>query len=87
MILVPCPYCGPRNSNEFSHSGEQRARPDVSVVEPDEWRSYLYLRRNPAGWTTETWFHRFGCARYFLAERNTVTNEFRAVRPTASGGA
>ncbi len=45
-----------------------------------EWRGYLYLRRNPAGWTTETWFHRFGCARFFVAERHTVTNEVRATR-------
>jgi heterotetrameric sarcosine oxidase delta subunit len=52
----------------------------VAGVSPAEWRAYLYLRRNPAGWTAETWFHRFGCARFFVAERNTVTNEFRAIR-------
>ena len=55
-------------------------RPDEDVGQAD-YRAYLYLRRNPAGWTTETWFHRFGCARFFLAERNTVTNEVRATHP------
>jgi heterotetrameric sarcosine oxidase delta subunit len=84
MILVPCPYCGPRNSDEFAHWGEESTRPAVEGVGPAEWRAYLYLRRNPAGWTTETWFHRFGCARYFVAERNTVTNEVRAARSIGS---
>jgi heterotetrameric sarcosine oxidase delta subunit len=80
LILIPCPHCGPRNSTEFLHWGEQRPRPPVDGVGPLEWRSYLYFRRNPAGWTTETWFHRFGCARFFVAERHTVTNEVRATR-------
>jgi heterotetrameric sarcosine oxidase delta subunit len=78
LILIPCPYCGPRNSNEFAHRGEGHSRPNVEGVSPEEWRSYLYVRRNPAGWTRETWFHRFGCGRFFVAERNTVTNEVRA---------
>jgi sarcosine oxidase delta subunit len=36
------------------------------------------MRRNVAGWSTENWFHRTGCGRYFALERNTVTNQFRA---------
>ena len=42
-----------------------------------EWRTYLYLRENPAGWITETWYCRSGCRRYFTIERNTATNEIR----------
>jgi heterotetrameric sarcosine oxidase delta subunit len=42
-----------------------------------EWRTYLYLRENPAGWVTETWYCRSGCRRYFTIERNTATNEIR----------
>jgi heterotetrameric sarcosine oxidase delta subunit len=80
LILIPCPHCGPRNSDEFAHWGEETTRPSVEGIGPPAWRAYLYLRRNQAGWTTETWFHRFGCARYFVAERNTVTNEVRATR-------
>ncbi len=84
MILIPCPYCGPRNSDEFAHWGEGGARPPVQDIGPAEWRAYLYIRRNRAGWTTETWFHRFGCARFFVAERNTVTNEVRTTRSVGS---
>ncbi len=86
MILIPCPHCGPRNSTEFVHRGESHARPTDEDIGQADFRAYLYLRRNPAGWTTETWFHRFGCARFFLAERNTVTNEVRATRQPGGEG-
>jgi heterotetrameric sarcosine oxidase delta subunit len=77
MFLVPCPHCGPRNVSEFRHVGEATTRPDPAGTTPEQWRDYLYLRDNPAGWTVETWFHRAGCRAYFAAERDTVTNRFR----------
>jgi len=78
MILIPCPHCGPRNSSEFRHAGEVKPRPDVGTVTPQEWRDYLYTRRNPAGWTTETWYHASGCRRFFTLTRHTVTNAIRS---------
>jgi heterotetrameric sarcosine oxidase delta subunit len=57
--------------------GEVRARPDPQTTTPAEWRGYLYLRRNTAGWTTESWYHRMGCRRYLVLERDTTTNEAR----------
>lgn len=83
MILIPCPWCGLRNSAELRYVGESRPRPDPASTSPDEWRTYLYMRSNPAGWTTETWHCRTGCRRYFVIERNTVTNEVRASRVPA----
>ncbi len=77
MFLVPCPHCGPRNVSEFRHVGEYAARPEPSSSTPERWRTYLYMRENPAGWTVETWYHRAGCRAYFAAERHTVTNGFR----------
>jgi heterotetrameric sarcosine oxidase delta subunit len=82
MILLPCPHCGPRNTDEFSHHGEHGERPDADRVTARQWRSYLYLRRNQAGWTTELWLHGAGCGRYVLFERHTVTNEVRAAHST-----
>jgi heterotetrameric sarcosine oxidase delta subunit len=81
MILLHCPHCGPRNGDEFGHVGEVVSRPDPQTASPAQWRAYLYLRDNPAGWTTETWLHRAGCRRYLVVERHTVSNEVRAVRP------
>lgn len=75
MILIPCPHCGPRNSSEFSYAGETKPRPSVTDLTPAAWRDYLYLKRNPAGPTTELWRHSTGCGAFFVAERHTVTNE------------
>jgi heterotetrameric sarcosine oxidase delta subunit len=79
MILLPCPWCGPRNGQEFAHLGEVTARPDVATATRADWRAYLYLRANRCGWVRETWYHRAGCRRYFTLERHTLTNAVRAL--------
>ncbi len=63
VIVLQCPWCGPRNVSEFHSLGEVVDRPDPSTANRWEWRSYLYLRRNPAGRVHERWFHRAGCRR------------------------
>ena len=80
MILLPCAWCGPRDAGEFQHVGEAVPRPDPRTATPPHWRAYLYLRANPHGWTTETWYHRMGCRRFLRVERHTGTNEIRAAR-------
>ena len=40
-----------------------------------ELTDYVYFRRNVAGVQREWWQHRFGCELWFLAERDTRTNE------------
>lgn len=75
MMLVPCPWCGFRNVSEFVHHGETTPRPEPATATPQQWRSYLYERDNPAGWTSEHWYHRAGCRQYFTLERDTVTNQ------------
>jgi sarcosine oxidase subunit delta len=84
VILLPCPFCGPRNASEFRYVGELSERPDPNTTSPEEWRTFLYVRDNPAGWTTETWFHSAGCRQHFVAERHTVTNEVRSSRLPAA---
>lgn len=79
MLVIICPNCGPRNSDEFTYQGEARRRPDVNDTDPGEWRRYLYMRANTAGWVTERWFHLSGCRRYLTVERDNTTNEIRAV--------
>jgi sarcosine oxidase, subunit delta len=81
VILLPCPHCGPRNASEFRYLGEALERPEPNAAGTGEWRAYLYLRRNPADWTTETWLHRAGCRKFLTVERHTVTNEVRAIGP------
>ncbi len=79
MLLITCPHCGPRNSDEFSFGGELTSRPGPDA-DAAAWRAYLYDKRNLAGWQEERWFHVSGCRRFLLVERHTVSNEIRAVR-------
>ena len=79
MIRLACPYCGSRDAAEFAYIGERVKRPDPNAATPQEWRAYLYQRRNPAGWTDELWFHRAGCGQYLAVTRNTVTGECRLI--------
>lgn len=83
MLLIFCPHCGPRNSDEFSFQGEltRRPRPDTSAIA--DWRRYLYMKNNVAGWQIEHWFHVSGCRRFLVVERDTTTNEIRSVRDVA----
>jgi heterotetrameric sarcosine oxidase delta subunit len=84
VILLPCPYCGSRNASEFRYVGELSTRPDPNATGAKEWRAFMYMRANPADWTTETWFHRAGCRQHLVVERHTVTNEVRTSRLPAA---
>ncbi len=73
-FLITCPNCGSRDVHEFRFGGELTARPDPDA-DGDAWTGYLYLKSNTAGRQREWWYHRFGCRRWFVAVRDTVTNE------------
>ena len=80
-MRIACPLCGERDSREFSYKGHALAleRPEEDAGF-DVWDDYLHNRDNPAGVTQELWFHDFGCGAWLVAERNTVTHVFGAVR-------
>jgi heterotetrameric sarcosine oxidase delta subunit len=79
-FLIDCPSCGPRDVNEFAYAGEVTARPRERPS-LRELTAYVYLRRNVAGIQREWWYHRLGCERWFLAERDTRTNEVLRTEP------
>ncbi len=95
MLLIPCPYCGPRPELEFSHGGQAHiARPaDPAALSDDDWAAFLYMRANPKGPHAERWRHVHGCGRFFNAVRDTTTDHFLAAyrvgepRPGQVGGA
>lgn len=74
-FLVPCPNCGERDVNEFACRGELLTRP-ASRSTLAELSRYVYGRRNVAGLQREWWHHRLGCGEWFVAARDTRTNEF-----------
>jgi len=78
MLLIPCPYCGPRPEVEFHCGGEAHiARPrDPDVLNDAEWAEHLYVRTSPKGVHAERWMHDHGCRRWFNALRDTVSDAF-----------
>jgi len=86
MLLIQCPFCGPRPEIEFRYGSEAHiSRPeDPSALDDDAWRAFLYEKSNPAGEHAERWHHLHGCRRYFNAVRNTVTDEFLTSYPAGS---
>lgn len=81
MLLIPCPWCGPRDESEFGCGGEAHiARPaETDRLSDADWADYLFMRRNPKGVHLERWVHRLGCRRWFNLARNTVSHEILAV--------
>lgn len=78
MFLIKCPYCNEKRPEiEFSYGGEAHiARPDdPSELTDEEWAEYLFIRDNKRGDHCERWMHAHGCARWFNAVRNTVTDK------------
>jgi len=72
--VLTCPNCGPREVTDFSFGGELNPRPR-SAPSLRELSRYNYFRRNLAGVQREWWCHRSGCGAWFVAERDTRTNE------------
>ncbi len=83
MLLIPCPWCGPRNETEFRPGGEAGIRrPENPEAATDtQWADYLFLRTNPRGRQRERWVHVNGCRRWFDVERDTVTHAVHGSAP------
>lgn len=73
MLLLTCPYCGPRPEIEFRNGGEAHiARPaEPATLSDSAWSEFLFVRTNPKGVHAERWFHAHGCQRWFNAIRDT----------------
>ncbi|HEX4746331.1 MAG TPA: sarcosine oxidase subunit delta [Gaiellaceae bacterium] len=84
-FLLPCPFCGPRPVDEYAYFGEVTKRPPGSPT-LHELTEYVYFRDNVAGVQREWWQHRTGCGEWFLAERDTRTNEVLQVILPEPGG-
>jgi heterotetrameric sarcosine oxidase delta subunit len=82
MMLIPCPWCGPRDESEFHYGGAAGvAYPaDPAGLSDAEWARYLFFRDNPKGPFEERWSHGAGCRRWFTMVRDTVTNEILSVQ-------
>jgi heterotetrameric sarcosine oxidase delta subunit len=81
MLLISCPWCGPRDEIEFHYGGEAHiTRPaDPAALDDAAWAEYLFMRSNPKGPFAERWVHSAGCHRWFNLLRDTTTHRILAV--------
>jgi sarcosine oxidase subunit delta len=82
MKIMPCPLNGPRNISEFVWGGEVKAMPDSRAVSDRAWGEYVFLENNGAGIVREWWCH-VPTSFWFIAERNTVTDEIVRTYPAS----
>ena len=48
----------------------------MAEISDEEFEEYFFIRQNPKGLYFERWRHIHGCARFFNAARDTVSDKF-----------
>ena len=88
MLIIKCPYCGPRMENEFGYGGQAHvAYPeDPHALTDEQWAQYLFYRDNPKGSYAERWVHSAGCRKWFNAVRDTRTYEISRIYTMTDSG-
>lgn len=79
MLLIHCPYCREdRPELEFRNGGEAHVvRPsNMAEISDEDFEKFFFIRTNPKGLSWERWRHIHGCARFFNAVRDTVSDKF-----------
>lgn len=79
MLLIRCPYCEEeRPELEFRNAGEAHVvrSSAMSMLSDEDFEAFFFIRSNPKGFIYERWRHIHGCARFFNAVRDTVTDRF-----------
>ena len=81
MLLIECPWCGPREQVEFTYAGDAAPRRPQPTAGEAAFFDYVYLRDNPRGPHRELWHHTGGCRRYLVASRDTLTHAISGTSP------
>ena len=74
MKILDCPLIGPRPIQEFQSGGELRDMPDPKLATDEQWADYVFNRSGEPSTKREWWFH-VASSTWFIAERDTRTNE------------
>jgi heterotetrameric sarcosine oxidase delta subunit len=91
MLLLPCPYCGPRDEGEFHYGGPLRAMPPMDgTADAAAWQAALGtgapLGGHPGGPLREIWYHASGCACWITLSRDLVSHHIPDAACAAEGG-
>lgn len=83
MLLIPCPWCGPRDEIEFHYGGQAHLGypHHPGELSDAEWGDFLFMRENPKGEWAERWTHSAGCRRWFNIVRSTVDHRISGSYP------
>ena len=82
MKIMPCPLNGERNISEFSCFGEVTDMPAPNEADDATWAEHVWYANNTAGVVREWWCH-VPTSYWFIAERNTVTDEILRTYPAS----
>ena len=76
MLTLHCPYCDVQtDETELTPGGEAHLTRHGPGSDDDAFHDYLFSRANPRGVHFERWRHAYGCGKWFLAARDSVTME------------
>jgi len=82
MLTLTCPYCGvAADETELAAGGEAHLKRFGPGSSDEEFDGYMFMRENPKGVHFERWRHAYGCGKWFLAARDTVTLEVFGTYP------
>ncbi len=87
MLRLTCPYCGvDADESELAPGGAAHLRREGPGSGDAAFEAYLFLRDNPKGAHLERWRHAYGCGKWFIAARDTVTMQVFGTYPAQSSG-
>jgi sarcosine oxidase subunit delta len=76
MLTFTCPHCGVQaEETELSPGGEAHLKRFGPGSSDADYEAYMFNRKNPRGVHFERWRHSYGCGKWFIAARCTVTLE------------
>lgn len=76
MLILTCPYCGVSGEEtEFHQGGEAHLKRMGPGSGDDDFHTYMFAKENPKGAHFERWRHNYGCGKWFIMARDTVTLE------------
>ena len=91
MLLITCPWCGPRAEKEFTYEEDATVRrPAMDNDSEAAHYDYTYLRDPRRGPQDELWRHGAGCGKFVKVRRDTLTHKILATGAPADdfdGGA
>jgi len=82
VLVLTCPYCGvAADETELAPGGAAHLKRAGSGSSDEAFETYRFLRDNPRGVHLERWRHAYGCGKWFLSARHTVTMEVYGTYP------